>query len=207
MADTWTYLPWRRSLFPAGRRCPSMVLARSQAELVSMAAGQPLLPVRLSRDLAGPRPCSASPERLPPARFLASTMGPAARHRVCTFSSEQQPRIYAAPALFSTSLATDVMACAPRVRQNPRVMDIYARFESILTVCRKERDMYVFMIWGASRPSLLLVVDPRRIRDVLVDPDDLSFNCTLLVLGSEALCRARLWMSSFRAPSRNPGSG
>jgi hypothetical protein len=127
MADTWTYLPWRRSLFPAGRpwrcslfpadrRCPSVVLARPQAELVSMAAGQPLLPVRLSRDLAGPRPCSASAARLPPARFLASTMVPAARRRVCTFSSEQQPRICAALALLSTSLATDVMACAPRVR-------------------------------------------------------------------------------------------
>ena len=37
---------------------------------------------------------------------------------------------------------------------------------------------------------LLLVVNTRRVYDMLIDPDSLSFNCTLLALGSEALCHA-----------------
>jgi hypothetical protein len=48
--------------------------------------------------------------------------------------------------------------------------------------------------WGASSP-LFLVVNPRHVRDVLVDPDDLSFNYALLVLSSEA-------PSSFSPESR-----
>jgi hypothetical protein len=45
---------------------------------------------------------------------------------------------------------------------------------------------------------LFLVINLRRVRDMLVDPDDLSFNCTLLALGSKALCRARPYKSPTR---------
>jgi hypothetical protein len=44
--------------------------------------------------------------------------------------------------------------------------------------------------WGASSP-LLLVVNPRRVRAVSVDSDDLSSSCAPLVLCPEAPCRAR----------------
>jgi hypothetical protein len=50
----------------------------------------------------------------------------AACRPVCTLSSEQQSRICAAPILLSTSLATDVAACTPRIRRKPRVMDMLA---------------------------------------------------------------------------------
>jgi hypothetical protein len=43
---------------------------------------------------------------------------------------------------------------------------------------------------GEPAAPLFLVVNPRHVRDVLVDPDDLSSNYALLVLSSEAPCRA-----------------
>jgi hypothetical protein len=55
------------------------------------------------------------------------------------------------------------------------------------------------LIFAAPSPSrsdlaaapLLLVVNTRRVRVMLVDPDDLSSNCALLALNSEATCHAR----------------
>jgi hypothetical protein len=48
------------------------------------------------------------------------------------------------------------------------------------------------------QPHLLLVFNTRRVRVMLVDPDDLSSNCALLALNSEATCHARPWRSLSR---------
>jgi hypothetical protein len=45
---------------------------------------------------------------------------------------------------------------------------------------------------------LLLVNNTRRVRVMLVDPDDLSSNCALLALNFEATCHARPWRSLSR---------
>src|SRR5688500_15005916 len=49
-------------------------------------------------------------------------------------------------------------------------------------VCRRALQHPPHRARTLQQPPLLLVVNTRRIRDMLVDPDDLSFNCTLLAL-------------------------
>jgi hypothetical protein len=45
---------------------------------------------------------------------------------------------------------------------------------------------------------LFFVVNPHRVHDVPVDPDDLSASCAPLMMSSEVLCRARPWKPPTR---------
>jgi hypothetical protein len=54
------------------------------------------------------------------------------------------------------------------------------------------------MLKSKPATSLFFVVNSRRVRDLLVDPNDLSSNCALVALNSEATYHARSWRSLSR---------
>jgi hypothetical protein len=87
--------------------------------------------------------------------------------------------------------------------QKERSWPVIEKFvECWMMVCVKFKPIIVLegdlMLKPKLATPLFLVADPSHVRDVPVDPDDLSSSCAPLVLSSEAPCRAQPW----RPPTR-----